>query len=184
MRVIAAHRRPPAASCSAPAFSRLRDANVCLADGPQGFRGTTPGISTAWPSGLSVAASWSRETMFLWGQGMGEEFREHGANVQLGPGVCVARVPENGATSRFVHCASISSGTGPAPAALTHDMRVVQYLSGEDPHLGFTLVQPTIAAIQGAGVIANAKHFVANNQVRSDSALPALTYSYLSAVAC
>lgn len=117
---------------------RLGIPQLNLNDGPQGFRGRSPGISTAWPAALSVAASWSRDTMFQWGQAMGQEFREHGANVQLGPGVCVARVPTNG--------------------------RNFEYLSGEDPHLGFTLAQPAIAGIQSAGVIANAKHFIANNQ--------------------
>lgn len=75
---------------------RLGIPRLNLNDGPQGFRGRVPGISTAWPAALSVAASWSRDTMFQWGQAMGQEFREHGANVQLGPGVCVARVPTNG----------------------------------------------------------------------------------------
>ncbi len=117
---------------------RLGIPQLNLNDGPQGFRGRSPGISTAWPAALSVAASWSRDTMFQWGQAMGQEFREHGANVQLGPGVCVARVPTNG--------------------------RNFEYLSGEDPYLGFTLAQPAIAGIQSAGVIANAKHFIANNQ--------------------
>jgi hypothetical protein len=45
-----------------------------------------------------------------------------GANVQLGPGVCLARVPVNG--------------------------RNFEYLSGEDPFLGFTLVQPVVRGIQ------------------------------------
>ena len=37
-------------------------------------------------------------------------------------------------------------------------------MSGEDPFLGYTLAQPTIKGIQGEGVIANAKHYVNNNQ--------------------
>ena len=37
-------------------------------------------------------------------------------------------------------------------------------LSGEDPFLGYTLSGPAISGIQSAGVIANAKHFVANNR--------------------
>jgi Glycosyl hydrolase family 3 N terminal domain len=61
-----------------------------------------------------------------------------GANVQLGPGVCLARVPVNG--------------------------RNFEYLSGEDPFLGYTMVQPVIKGIQSQGVIANAKHFMNNNQ--------------------
>jgi hypothetical protein len=42
---------------------------------------------------------------------MGKEFYDKGANVQLGPGLCLARVPRNG--------------------------RNFEYLSGEDPYLGY-----------------------------------------------
>ncbi|KAL3892687.1 MAG: hypothetical protein SGPRY_014887, partial [Prymnesium sp.] len=59
-------------------------------------------------------------------------------NVQLGPGVCLARVPLNG--------------------------RNFEYISGEDPFLGATLVGPAVKGIQSQGVIANAKHWVDNNQ--------------------
>ena len=62
---------------------------------------------------------------------MGAEFRAKGANVQLGPGVCVARVPQNG--------------------------RNFEYVSGEDPFLGYTLVQPLVEGIQSQKVVANAK---------------------------
>lgn len=58
--------------------------------------------------------------------------------MQLGPGVCLARVPNNG--------------------------RNFEYLSGEDPFLGYTMVQPVVRGIQSKGVIANAKHYVNNNQ--------------------
>ena len=45
-------------------------------------------------------------------------------------------------------------------------------LSGEDPFLGYTLSGPAISGIQSAGVIANAKHFVANNRALSTPADP------------
>ena len=35
-----------------------------------------------------------------------------------------------------------------------------RYLSGEDPFLGYTLVQPVIKGIQDNNVVANAKHYV------------------------
>ena len=38
------------------------------------------------------------------------------------------------------------------------------FLSGEDPYLGYQLVQPVVRGIQSKGVIANAKHYVNNNQ--------------------
>jgi beta-glucosidase len=73
-----------------------------------------------------------------WGKGMGEEFFAKGSNVQLGPGMCVARVPHNG--------------------------RNFEYLSGEEPMLGVGLIPAVVNGIQGEGVIANAKHWVNNNQ--------------------
>lgn len=41
--------------------------------------------------------------MFAWGKAMGEEFWAKGANVQLGPGMNVARVPRNGRNFELVH---------------------------------------------------------------------------------
>ncbi len=42
--------------------------------------------------------------------------------------------------------------------------RNFEYLSGEDPWLGAALVGPVVEGIQAQGVIANAKHFIHNNQ--------------------
>jgi beta-glucosidase len=76
-----------------------------------------------------------------WGSAMGREFFDKGANVQLGPGVCVARIPRNG--------------------------RNFEYASGEDPFLGATLVPPAVQGIQSQGVIATVKHFIDNSQETS-----------------
>ena len=121
--------------------SRLGIPPLNMNDGPQGFRnpfGRLQGTSTAWPSGLTMAASWDRDAVEVWGIGMGKEFRAKGSNVQLGPGLCLARVPRNG--------------------------RNFEYLSGEDPYLGYELAQSAVRGIQSQGVIANAKHWVLNNQ--------------------
>lgn len=59
--------------------------------------------------------------------------------MQFGPGVNLARLPWAG--------------------------RSFEYLSGEDPFLGYTLVKPMVTGIQSQGVIANAKHYINNNQV-------------------
>lgn len=118
---------------------RLGIPPIHMNDGPQGFRENMwPGTTTAWPSSLTVAASWDPVATGKWGDGMGKEFFAKGANVQLGPGVCLARVPRNG--------------------------RNFEYLSGEDPFLGHELVQPVIKGIQDNNVVANAKHYVNNNQ--------------------
>ncbi|EDQ89527.1 uncharacterized protein MONBRDRAFT_32335 [Monosiga brevicollis MX1] len=123
-----------------PANTRLGIPALNLNDGPQGFRPATDlaGTSTAFPSGLTVAATWDKNLTYAWGAAMGTEFWNKGSNVQLGPGVCVARVPVNG--------------------------RNFEYASGEDPFLGYTIVQPAIKGIQDQGVIANVKHYVQNNQ--------------------
>eukprot|EP00966_Prymnesium_polylepis_P018210 420001-Prymnesium_polylepis.1 len=119
---------------------RLGIPALTLNDGPQGFRDNDkhPGTSTQMPSGLSVGATWDPAMAELWGKTMAEEFLGKGSNVQLGPGLCVARVPYNG--------------------------RNFEYVSGEDPFLGFVIGGASINGIQGAGVIANAKHWVNNNQ--------------------
>eukprot|EP00041_Stephanoeca_diplocostata_P020071 m.441232 g.441232 ORF g.441232 m.441232 type:complete len:765 (+) comp21468_c0_seq4:58-2352(+) len=128
---------------------RLGIPPINMNDGPQGFRdNNNPGSTTAWPSGLTMAASWDVAAMLEWGTGMGKEFIAKGANVQLGPGLCVARVPRNG--------------------------RNFEYLSGEDPILGYTLVQPVIKGIQSQGVVANAKHYVLNNQETNRNAVSEL----------
>ena len=119
--------------------TRLGIPPIHMNDGPQGFRDSVyPGTSTQFPSGLALAASWDVSAVEAWGAAMGSEFRAKGANVQLGPGVCLARVPTNG--------------------------RNFEYLSGEDPFLGFTLAGAAVRGIQSQGVIANAKHWVNNNQ--------------------
>jgi beta-glucosidase len=119
--------------------SRLDIPPIHMEDGPQGFRDKDYlASSTSWPAGLNMAAIWDVDAMQAWGEGMGKEFKAKGANVQLGPGLCVARVPRNG--------------------------RNFEYLSGEDPFLGRRLVKPVIEGIQSQKVVANAKHFILNNQ--------------------
>eukprot|EP00656_Telonema_subtile_P028639 TRINITY_DN3119_c0_g1_i4.p1 TRINITY_DN3119_c0_g1~~TRINITY_DN3119_c0_g1_i4.p1 ORF type:complete len:751 (+),score=132.63 TRINITY_DN3119_c0_g1_i4:134-2386(+) len=123
--------------------THMRIPPINLNDGPQGFRCNglgkcTPGTSTQFPSGLTIAASWDVNAAAAWGSAMGQEFYAKGANVQLGPGMCIARVPRNG--------------------------RNFEYMSGEDPFLARVLVPKAITGIQREGVVANAKHFVLNNQ--------------------
>ena len=75
----------------------MNHSQILMNDGPQGFRDNAHlGSTTSWPSGLTVASSWDPELAGAWGEAMGEEFRDKGSNVQLGPGLCVARVPRNG----------------------------------------------------------------------------------------
>ena len=119
---------------------RLAVPDLKFSDGPEGYRTLDPykRTSTQWPSGQTVARTFSVDSMRKYGEAMGQEFRQKGANVQFGPAVNVARVPNAG--------------------------RSFEYLSGEDPFLGYVLVQPLVEGIQGQGVIANVKHWILNDQ--------------------
>merc|ERR550532_2283084 len=122
--------------------ARLGIPPIHMQDGPQGFRNDKqPGTTTAWPSALTIAASWDVDAAYAWGAGMGREFHAKGANVQLGPGLCVARVPRNG--------------------------RNFEYIAGEDPYLGYVLAKPVVKGIQSQKVVANAKHWILNSQETS-----------------
>ena len=122
------------------AIARLGVPRLLLNDGPQGFR--TPealdGTSTAFPSGLAVAATFDDQLAATWASTIASEFAKKGATVLLGPGLNVARVPVNG--------------------------RNFEYCSGEDPYLGARMASAIIPAIQSQHIIATAKHYVLNNQ--------------------
>lgn len=49
-------------------------------------------------------------------------------------------------------------------AGVPHNGRNFEYASGEDPFLGYHLVNGAIKGIQSENVIANAKHWVQNNE--------------------
>jgi beta-glucosidase len=51
-----------------------------------------------------------------------------------------------------------------SPQTHSKRARCCRYLSGEDPILGYILSQPAIKGIQSEGVIANAKHYIMNDQ--------------------
>ena len=120
-----------------PGVPRLGIPELRMNDGPEGFRGPA-GTSTQWPSGLTVAHTFDVDSFAEYGVALGVEFSGKGANCLFGPGLNLARLPNGG--------------------------RSFEYLTGEDPFLGATLVKPIIKGIQSQGVIANAKHFIANSQ--------------------
>lgn len=121
---------------------RLNIPSINMHDGPQGFRVTSTtapeGSTTAWPSALTAAASWDTDLIYRFHAAMATEFKQKGANVQLAPGIGIARVPNAG--------------------------RNFEYLCGEDPVLGAVLAGPAVKGIQDQGIIANAKHWV-NNEI-------------------
>lgn len=121
---------------------RLKIPALKLNDGPQGFRvNEYPGTSTCFPSLMTVGITWDRALCREFGEKMAEEFKGKGANVLLGPGLNLQRIPKNG--------------------------RNFEYLSGADPYLGYVLVQDVVKGIQSKGIIANAKHWIENNQEKN-----------------
>ncbi|KAJ6782204.1 hypothetical protein PWT90_03709 [Aphanocladium album] len=110
--------------------------SLALQDGPLGIRFADN--ATAFPAGITVGASWNKELMFQRGQAHGQEAREKGINVLLGPSVGpLGRMPAGGRNWE---------GYGP------------------DPYLQGIAAAETIRGIQGEGVMATIKHFVANEQ--------------------
>ncbi|KAJ3488528.1 hypothetical protein NLG97_g6185 [Lecanicillium saksenae] len=110
--------------------------SLALQDGPLGIRFADN--ATAFPAGITVGATWNKELMFQRGQAHGQEAREKGINVLLGPSVGpLGRMPAGGRNWE---------GFGP------------------DPYLQGVAAAETIRGIQGEGVMATIKHFVANEQ--------------------
>lgn len=124
-----------------PGNARLNIPEIRMQDGPQGFRTRgdgEEGTTTQWPSGMAGVMSWDSALMYKWAEAMGQEFRGKGANLIFGPAVNMHRVPQGG--------------------------RNFEYISGEDPYLGYKMVQPLVKGLQDAGLIANMKHFTDNEQ--------------------
>lgn len=124
---------------------RLGIPKISMQDGPQGFRITkktgAEGSTTAWPSSLNIASSFDAQLAGRWAIAMASEFVAKGSNMQLAPGLGIARVPTSG--------------------------RIFEYLCGEDPVLGSLLSYEVVKGIQSQGIIANAKHFI-NNEIETD----------------
>lgn len=108
-KLLLVHGSPGGYVGNVPAIPRLSIPAINLEDGPQGVADGVTGV-TAWPSLLTVAATWNTTAMRVYGAAMGAEQRGKGTNVMLGPGVCLTRVPTGG--------------------------RNMEYL-GEDPHLSY-----------------------------------------------
>jgi beta-glucosidase len=97
---------------------------------------TASAKATALPSAMAVAASFDPAVARDFGDVIGVETRNHALHVLEGPGLNLARVPQGG--------------------------RNFEYF-GEDPFLTGSMAVAEIRAIQKHGVIAMAKHFIAND---------------------
>lgn len=129
---------------------RLGFPALCMQDSPLGIRFAD--YVSAFPAGINVAATWDRSLAYARGRAMGEEHRDKGVDVQLGP-VC-------GPLGRVAAAGRNWEGFAPDP-----------YLTGQ-------LIAPTIQGIQSAGVVACTKHFIMNEQEHFRQAPEAQGYGY------
>lgn len=118
-----------------PGVPRLGIPPLRLTDGPAGVRVSPQ--TTALPAPVSLAATFSEDDAASYGAVLGREARAMGQDVLFGPMMNIVRVPQGGRNFETL---------------------------GEDPLLASRLAVAEIRAIQGAGVMATAKHFAANNQ--------------------
>jgi beta-glucosidase len=109
---------------------------LVLSDAGSGVAGMQQGTTT-FPSGVAQAATWNPVLERQFGEAMGQEAYDKGINVMLGPGMNIARIATNG--------------------------RNFEYF-GEDPFLAGKMVASAIRGIQSNPVLAQAKHYAANNQ--------------------
>lgn len=119
-----------------PGLERYDIPALNLVDGPLGVRAIGES-ATAFPASISLASSWNPDLAREFGTALGRESLAHGQDVLLAPGINIIRVPTGG--------------------------RNFEYYS-EDPYLTSQIGVGVIDGIQSAGVMATAKHFVANNQ--------------------
>ncbi|GAP91798.1 putative beta-glucosidase 2 protein [Rosellinia necatrix] len=118
------------------AISRLDFNGVCFSDGPAGVV-RSDGVS-AFPAGITIAATWDRDLMYRRAVAIGEEFRAKGAHVALGP--------STGPMGRSARGGRNWEGFGP------------------DPYLAGVATNASVLGIQSAGVQACTKHLIANEQ--------------------
>ena len=128
---------PNSTSQDIPPVPRLGLPELRNFDGPMGVRpGTAP--STRFPANLLLAATWNPERAYDQAKGIARDARARGFAVWYGPAMNMYRVPVGGRNS--------------------------EYLCGEDPLLGSRLAVAQVLGAQGEGIVATAKHFVANDQ--------------------
>lgn len=111
-----------------------------VTNGPVGVGqgdGTPSPAATALPATMGLAATFDRDLAYRYGELAGKESRALGQHLLEAPGMCLARVPVGG--------------------------RNFEYFS-EDPYLSGVMGVEVTKGVQDQGVIAEAKHFVLNDQ--------------------
>ena len=122
---------------------RLGIPDLLVTNGPAGFGPAGPGHqgkATALPAPISLAATWDVEASKEYGVIAGSESVDFGNTLLESPDINIARIPQNGRTFEAY---------------------------GEDPFLVARLSVAHILGVQSQGIIANVKHYAANNQEAS-----------------
>ncbi|KAJ0165977.1 putative beta-glucosidase G [Colletotrichum tanaceti] len=109
---------------------------LCLLDGPTAL--DRADLVSVFPAGLTTAASWDKELIYQRGRALGDEFRDKGVHVGLGP-------------------VAGPLGRQPLGGRNWEGFSVDPYLTGVAMRL-------TIEGMQDAGVQACAKHLIGNEQ--------------------
>ena len=119
---------------------RLGIPDFCITNGPAGAGPGGAGPkkpATALPAPIALASTWDRDLAKEYGAVAGSEAHDLGNALLEAPTINIARVPQNGRTFEGY---------------------------GEDPFLAGQLAVAFIEGVQSQGIIANVKHYVANNQ--------------------
>ncbi len=120
-------------------IKRLGVTSFKMTDGPHGIAPHSSGEKecTYFPTAICRAATWNPELSEKFGISVGEEVREIGYHMILGPGINIDRTPMGGRTFEY---------------------------QTEDPYLNKKLAVATVKGIQSQKIAACVKHYACNNQ--------------------
>jgi len=123
-----------------PGIARLGIPELRITNGPAGAGPDGPGPqpkATALPAPIALAATWDPRLARIYGKVVGGESRLLGNGLVEAPTINIARLPQNGRTFEGF---------------------------GEDPYLSGQMSVQEVIGIQSEHVIADVKHYAANNQ--------------------
>ncbi len=113
---------------------RLGIPEMKVSDGPNGINCK---INTAFPTGVTMGATWDPELINQVGIALGEDAKASGIDILLGPCINIHRIPLGGRNFESY---------------------------SEDPYLVSRIVVPYVKGLQSQKVAASTKHFACNNQ--------------------